>query len=950
MSDIFLMENQNDFPENRRKRLPFSGDHWYNTHIEYYGGIDMEKLDNPSICFENLRQGHALFHEDAESLGGFWRILTLGANEPIPEGITEPDFSDKAWEKVSLPVELPTWEHLDDTSPAGLLPKSKKAQPQSTNSGVRTFLRRSFRLSADWQDRPTILRFGGVGAAMRLWVNGKYAGMTKSGLLAVEFDISSLLGSEKNCICLELIPAVDADSMLRPHQWVRRGIFGDIELYTLPFHRIDDLFARSEFQSDGTAAALHVTLFTSNADGLLARIAIMKDNSVAFYGEGVIHENQLTVRIPCLGAALWSREHPELYRIAVILSGDDGILHTREIPFGFRKLEMDRNGMLLNGTPLKLCGVNYRRCKSDEATLRQDLETMRRSNINAVMVQSSLPDRFYDLCDELGMYVIDSSCLQPPQSGMETATRQIEEHLILSHRSHPSILIWDIHQRRGQIDLLDPSRPVMGDFFAIDHPDIDRLQQYLKHEDIDERPSGLRRLLSAGTSISKESYQDLPFLVTRFGEVCGNGVLPTAEFTQLMWKYPQLCGIFLWNFADESCNSQWNSGCLTGLVTEEGKAHDLLETVRNSFQNLSFLRHNSNITVQNHDPVHNLQDFTIVCQLLLDGTVVESFQVSLTGRPGEAATFPLQLRNPMLQCGHYALCIRASIGEVEYARESWVMHSNHTIREDNPGGSIRDEDGNVVLRAEKMSYTINRSTGNLDQITMDGIDLLTSPLEPEFCRPKTPFDESQKQSEEWEKLTLKKKLPKPSVFEVDHMTRSVTVSQSIGAGLLRTYRLYSSGALEIEFRFRTAKTAPTRVGLSCSLPMAFSHFSWMGSGPMDTYSDRMAGSEYGLHSIDVSQSRDLYPVIQEYGNKMNVHLLKLTDTEGTGIQISCEDGMCAGVREWNLEQLCGAENVASLPQPDQTTLNLDVIQNGLNQVVIAPHTTYTYRFILEPAE
>lgn len=909
----------------------------------------MENLDNPSICFANLRQGHACFRENAESLAGPWRMLTLNADDPIPVGITDPDFSDRTWEKIPLPAEAPVWQYVGEASPVGLIQKPRKASAQAA-AGERIYFRRSFRLAAEWQGRPIVLRFGGVGGTMRLWVNGKYAGMSKSSLLPIEFDISSLLGPEKNCISVELTQSADTDSMLRAHQWVQRGIFGEIELYCLPFQRIDDLFARSEFQPDGSAAALHVTLFTSNASGLLARIAVMKENQVAFYGEGTIQGDQLTVRIPCPGAAFWSREHPELYRVAVILSDGTGIFHTREISFGFRKLEMDCSGMRLNGTPLKLCGVNYRRCKADEAMLRQDLETMRRSNINAVMVQSSLPERFYDLCDELGMYVIDSSCLKQPQSGMENAARQIEEHLLLSHRSHPSILIWDIRQSRDQIDQIDPSRPVIRDFFAIENPDLDRLQQYLNHEDIDERPSGLRRLLSSGTTVSRESYQNLPFLVTSFGEEIGNSAVPAGEFVRIMRKNPQLCGVFLWNFADETCDGEWLSGCMTGLVAEDGTPHCLLESVRSNFQSLQFTRQNSNITVHNYDPVHNLRDFTIVCQLLLDGDVAESFQVALSARPGEAATFPLQLRNPMFQCGHYTLRITASIGDVEIARECWEMQTIHPIREDNPGGSIRDEDGNVLLRTENISYTINRTTGNLDQITVDGADLLTAPLAPEFCRPRTAFDETQKQYEEWEKLTLKKKLPKPNVVEVDHMTRSVTVSQSVGSGMLRTYRLYSSGALEIEFRLRTAKTAPARIGLSCSLPGSFSEFFWMGLGPRDTYSDRMEGSEYGPHCVRVADDRDLYPTVQEYGSKMNVHQLGLVDADGTGIRITCEEGMCASVREWNLDQLWNAERAAFLPEPDQTTLNLDVIQNGLNQATITPHTTYAYRFILEPTK
>ncbi len=138
--------------------------------------------------------------------------------------------------------------------------------------------------------------------------------------------------------------------------------------------------------------------------------------------------------------------------------------------------------------------------------------------------------------------------------------------------------------------------------------------------------------------------------------------------------------------------------------------------------------------------------------------------------------------------------------------------------------------------------------------------------------------------------------------------------------------------------------------MSCGFPAEFSDFSWLGLGPQDTYADRMEGGIHGVHSINVRSSQDLFPVIQEYGNKCNVRELSLTKEDGSGIHIICEEGLCAGVRSWSLEQLITAGKTVNLPESDQAILNLDAIQNGLNQTVILPHTTYTYRFLLEPIE
>ncbi len=908
----------------------------------------MDNLDQASSCFENLRHNHTFFQEDCVSLSGTWRLLEIRTGEAVPEDIANPDFSDCSWETCALPLECPEQVYLHEDPIKEILFNSRKTDLQDELPLRHLFFRRNFQLPENWQLRTTLLRFDGIGASIRLWINGTYVGSSKISLSPIEFDITAYVHPEENSICIELQDNQEFYTHLQPHQWIKQGIFGEIQLYSLPHQRIDDLFVRSEFQPNGSAAALHVTLFTSNSEGLCAKIAIMEENQVLFYGEGTIEHNQLTVRIPCSGVTLWSCEQPVLYRIAVILSDGVGVYHTREICYGVRKLEMDCNGILLNSIPIKLYGINYRRNKTDPFTLRQDIELMRSCGINAIMVRSALPDRFYSLCDELGIYVIDSSCLRGSPVSMETAVCQLEEHLMLAHRNHPCILIWDILQQRDQIEQIDPSRPVIKDFFAIDEPNCEHLQMYLNHEDIDVRPSGLRRFLNSGSVISSNCYQNLPFLVTSFGKICGNGAIPTDEFVQQMRNHPQLCGIFLWNFTDQTCSGQWLKDCLTGLVSETGTPHGLIASVRKSYQRLTFTRYNSNITVHNFDSVRNLQDYTVICQLLLDGTEIERFQVALSARPQDAATFPVQFRHPMFHCGLYTLRISASIGETEEAWAAWKLLDLPPIREDSPGGSIRDEDGNVILRTEKTSYIINRSTGNLDQITVNGENLLTDPLTPEFCRPKTPLGGSQRQSDEWEKLTLKNKLPKPTMVEVDHMARSVSISQNVGSGLLRIYHLYSSGALELELRLRTSKTSPTRIGLSCGLPQRYCNFEWTGLGPYDTYPDRMEGGEYSNYCANVSQNQDLFPMIQEYGNKMEIHRLTLTDSSHSGIEIVCPEGLSASVRQWSLVQLCSTESVSSLPSSDRTFLNLDVVQNGLREEIIAPHTTYTYRFIISP--
>ena len=905
----------------------------------------MEKWQDSSVCFEQIRQGHAWFEEETISLNGMWRILLQKEDEAVPGGVTEEDFSVQDWAECPIPSAFPGTESENDGS-TGLVGRLLPTRTELK----RAFLRRSFRLPSAWQGRPVILRLEDVRGGIRVWVNGSEAGISKGRLSATELEISSLLKPDKNRICIELHRETVYTALSEDQTWESWGLCGHAELYSLPVQRIEDLWAVAEFSPEHQAQALVVHLETKNAEGLFARVALMEENQVRFYGEGKLSAQGGSLRIPCPEARLWSEDQPFLYRIAVILTDGIGIYHTRQIPFGFREISLDPNGLTLNGRPCPLYGVNYRRFSADEDTLQRDLDTMKAHHINALWLRSPMPQRFYELCDEKGLYVVDSSRMQTVPGPLSLGAAQQEAHLIRSHRSHPSVLLWDLQLGQRDIRPLDGTRPVTGAFFRMQNPTLEELRQAVGESDLPERATGLRSFLSGSRRSEPAVPPQQPILVERYGEVLGNGSVPVGKYGKLLRNHPQLCGLFLWNYADESLGGQWKAGCRTGLVTEQGVAHHLMTTVSSGYQRLVLVRHENSITVHNFDPFHPLSDFCFTCRLTRDGDEEESYQVSLEGRYGEAATFPLSFRCPMFRSGHYGLELRAELEEQVAAFAGWELKTIPLIRDDRFGGSIREENGRILLRAQRMTYEISRATGNLEQISIDGTPLLTAPLAPEFCRPQTAFDRRQKQLEEWEKLTLRKKLPKPSVFEVDHMTRSVTVHQAVGAGLQRSYRLYASGSLEVELRLRTGKTAPSRVGMGCSLHPEFCDFFWMGLGPGDTYPDRMEGACYGPHSIWAVNDQDLYPIVQEYGSKMRVHALSLCREDGLGLRITSAEGLTAGIRRWDLEQLCSVERSTELPRSENVSLFLDAAQDGLEQAFLQPRTTYTYRFLLEPAD
>lgn len=910
----------------------------------------MEKWEDPSIFAENVMPPHAPFREETVSLNGRWRFLCQRASEPLPEGFWESGFSARKWDRIDVPA---CWEsrnygqafYCGTTLSPALSAKAKRIpqiDPGKTYTGI---YRRSFKIPGDWDGKQILLRFSGVSSCIQVWINGACLGMSKGNHTPIEFDITQSVTLGKNSICVQVHQYSDATYAEPKNRWLLSGLTGDVELYALPSRRIVDLRADACYDESFASAELGVTLSTRNADGLTARIAVMDGNTVAYYGEGIVEQDTVQALIPCNQFIPWTAETPHLYRIAVILWDGVGIYHTRQIPYGFRRISIADRVLKLNGTPIKLQGVVY---GSDcgpltEERIRQDLCTMKRHNLNAIRVSAgSLPEKFYDLCDEYGIYLLEDGITAPLPLWNGLAADQAQR-IVRRHGLHPSVILWG----NGVSKELDDSRPTGEDFFCAE---LLSLEQMRNQEIIPGKPSKVQMLRSNSPTISDRDSANLPLLAT-YGLLRGNDTVPYSEYHDHFQRHGQWMGGFLSNFTDPALPWVPEAPQFSGLVHASGNPHQVLGAVQKAFQPIRCTRlEDGTIEIENLHSFTDTSDYSCSYALTQDGKTLESAEIPIHAAPGTTQRITIKPKSDIYKPGRYHLALRfalkkdtpwAPAGTV-MAWDQWELANLRHIRDENPGGTIREENGRLLLRAGEVSYTISRVSGNLEQIELNGKPLLISPLSPVFCRARTEAEPTSRQAEEWSRLTLKKKLPKPSIVEVDHMTRTVTVTQKVGSGLMRSYRLFADGSMNVELRLRTGKTAPNCIGMSCALAPSAEDFRWFGKGPWDSYPDRDIGW-FGLHRQSVPQ-QDEYPIAQEHGRKQ-VYSMTLTDSNGFGLEVLADEGIFSSVWPYTLEELVDGK----LPETRKvTTLNLECCQNGLRSVEIHPHTTYIYNFTIRP--
>ena len=236
--------------------------------------------------------------------------------------------------------------------------------------------------------------FEGISSCGALYINGRYVGFTQGSHLQSEFDITDYVQTGKNTVRV-IVRKWSVGSYLEDQDIFRmHGIFRDVYLLERPNGHLVDIHIHTENNN---------TVFVSCKEG----------TTVALYdgakrlAEGITNEAgeiSFTVANP----KLWNAEEPNLYRLEFSRAGENITQH-----FGFRTIQIsEKKEILINGTPVKLKGINHHDSSltggwtiTDEELL-EDLRLMKELNINCIRTSHYPPTpRFMEYCDKMGFYV-----------------------------------------------------------------------------------------------------------------------------------------------------------------------------------------------------------------------------------------------------------------------------------------------------------------------------------------------------------------------------------------------------------------------------------------------------------------------------------------------------------------------------------------------------------------
>ena len=411
--------------------------------------------------------------------------------------------------------------------------------------------RRTFDLPADWKGQEVFFHVGSATSNLSVWVNGRYVGYSEDAKVAAEFNITKYLKPDRNLIAMQVMRWCDGSYLEDQDFWRFTGIAREVYLYATPKVHIQDITIGQDY-ADGKGL-LNVDVKVAGKAQLEARL---------FDADGKQVTEGLTATVE--NVKPWTAETPYLYILELQLKQGEKVLEVVRQKVGFRHIEIKGGQLLVNGQPILIKGADRHELDPDGGyvvsveRMIQDIRIMKQLNINAVRT-CHYPDdpRWYDLCDEYGIYLTAESNLESHGMGYKEKTLakneafakmhiERQEGNVITYKNHPSIIVWSLGNEAGYgpnferaydwVKAYDKTRPCQFEQARQNGKTDIFCPMYLGYEDCVKYAQG---------------DNPRPLIQCEYAHAMGNSMGGFKEYWDIIRKYPKYQGGYIWDFVDQ---------------------------------------------------------------------------------------------------------------------------------------------------------------------------------------------------------------------------------------------------------------------------------------------------------------------------------------------------------------------------------------------------------------
>lgn len=993
------------------------------------------------------------------SLDGAWRFHWTTTPDAQPADFYKVGHDDSAWDRIAVPGD---WEmngygtpiysssgYTFKIQPPFVMKEPKKKYTSYTERNPTGCYRRTFELPTAWDGQEVYIHFGSVASAFYVYVNGQKVGYSQGSMEPAEFRLTPYLQKGTNLIALKVMKYSDGSYLEDQDMWRIAGIHRSIYLYATPRIRIDDLGVRTLLDDDYRDATLVIDPHLSVIEGQRGEgfyvEAMLYDAEGKAVLEKTLQQDAATMlnldnkgkimneRNPQRGYApygwmkadiknpkKWSAETPYLYTLKVALKdAAHQVIERAEIKVGFRKLEIVNGRFLVNGKQVRLRGVNRHEMDpvtgkvTTEEQMMRDIKLMKQCNINAVRT-CHYPNcsRWYELCDEYGIYVMDEADIEEhglrgklaSEASWAAAFIDRTQRMAVRDRNHACVIFWSLGNESGWgpnfaatgawLKEYDPTRfihyegaqgpdskdPATVDVISRFYPRIK--QEYLNPGVKDanmERPENARweRLLE----LAEKKNDNRPVLTSEYAHAMGNALGNFKEYWDEIYSHPRMLGGFIWEWADEGIFKKRNDGktmvayggdfndvpnlgafCVKGIVTSDRHITPKYEEVKQVYAPYQPIWKNETLLLRKMDEHACNERYKVVWSIIQNGKLTSQ---------GEA----MMAENGITDTQGYALypinaqgtaSLQKAIARIPKGADNDVrLNISLVLHSEQPWAS----EGHVVCSKQ---FALNNALATAFKAQplkhgkyVDEKTALTwmAQIQPRFYHAPTDNDRGfgNWMAKDWsnnllDKPTIETAIEPSAITNEDGtVTVSATTVNKYLKGSICTnyqYTMDHEGNVDLHVAFAPEGELPPLpcMGITLTLPASYNRLQYYGMGPSDNYPDRQEAASIGLWKSTVEQQYVHYPRPQMSGNHEMVTMLQLTDSKGKGWTITngSDAPFSFSALPYSTQQLSTVKHDCDLEVEPYTYLHINTVTMGLGNSSCGPGVLMRYSVKQQP--
>ena len=930
--------------------LAQSESRWQNVNINQQ---NREPRRANFFAFENLEKAQSFDKKKSAnylSMEGMWKFNFVKDHNKRPANFFALKYDDSQWKDFPVPglFELngygdATYKNIGYAWATQFDPNPPYISELNNYTGS---YRRTFELPKDWKGKDVYFHVGSATSNLTLWVNGKYVGYSEDSKVAAEFNISKYLKPGKNLIAMQVMRWCDGSYFEDQDFWRFTGIAREVYLYARPKLHAADIRLNAALENNYQDGVLNYKVSLKGGKTDVAITLCDKDGKQIAQATGA----QGVIKVPKVNA--WTAETPYLYKAYITLKNKQGAAEVIPQKVGFRNVEIKNAQLLVNGQPVLVKGADRHEMDPDGGyvvsleRMIQDIKIMKQLNINAVRTSHYPCDpRWYDLCDEYGIYITAEANLESHGMGYEEKSLAKFPEYIVPHIernegnvkpliNHPSVIVWSLGNECGYgvnfekaydwVKACDKTRPAQYERGGYDSKTDIYCPMYIGYEESESYCK------SNGTK---------PYIQCEYAHAMGNSEGGFKEYWDLIRKYPKYQGGYIWDFVDQGLRdkspvtgkeiftyggdygrypgSDYNFNC-NGIIAPNRRLNPHAYEIQYVLQNVwikDFDAENGSFNVYNENFFKNIDDLSLTATLFANGVKLttvaipdtkgiapqatklvksEALKSAIEKAEAEHATEEITINFAFASDGSQPLVDKGQV----MARQQIVLNGYEFDKVDAPantGSKIEVEETNsyVKVSAERMSVTIGKKTGMIDYLDVDGEPMLKfrESMTPEFWRAPTDNDYGaslQKKMRVWKNPQMNLKS-----FDKSESKDSVVLTANfempeVKAELMLRYRINAAGEVTVTEKMTTDKEARVadlfRYGMQLQMPASFSKLEYYGRGPEENYIDRHSSAFIGKYEANVKD--EYYPYVrpQESGNHTDIRYFSIFNpTTGKGI-------------------------------------------------------------------